>query len=224
VLYSELKNRIAGELNRFDLLIPIAPNPNAVIPTFVEDRIGYYQKSLFSPSDQLDYSITTVPGQSIYPIPDGMQSLFHVRLMLGGNAGLGGGGIWLPLQRTKYEYILDNDVISPAFETLPWCYATYGDTIRIFATPDNAYPLELMGNLSPPPPVAETDQNYWTDDGPRGAATLVILATCADICRRTIHDFARADQYEALATTRENASLQEIHQRLEGPTILQGYL
>lgn len=214
--YLALQNAVAGDLNRFDLLTPIPPNPAAVIPTKIQDRISYYAKSLFHPSDQLDYSITCVRGQSVYLLPQGMQSLFHVRLQMG--------GIWLPLQRTRYEYILDTDVLSPAFLSLPWCFAQYGDTLRLFATPDNPYPLELMGNMSPPPPVAPTDQNFWTDDGPKGAATLIILSTCADICRRTTHDTARADQYEALATSREAVALQELEGRLDGPVVMQGYL
>jgi len=223
VEYSLLQNRIAGDLNRFDLLAPIPPNPLAVIPTIVEDRISYYCKSLFAPSDQLDYSITTIPGQNMYPLPAGMQCVYKIRLMYGSGV-LGSGGVWLPLQRTRWEYILNNDVLTPSFQTLPWCWAQFGEMIRLFATPDNAYPLELMGNLSPPAPVDATDDNFWTDEGPKGAATLIILATCADICRRTIHDYARADQYEALATVREQQALQEVHQRLEGPVVLEGYM
>ncbi len=220
-----LQQRVAGELNRFDLLQPLPPDPFPVIPTYIDDRIGFYQKALFSPSNQLDYSITCIPGQSTYPIPRGLQSIVHVRLLLNGMQGtLGSGGVWLPLPRKRYEYILNNDILSPAFQTLPWCYAQYGDTIRIFATPDNAYPLELMCNESPPAPEAPTDENYWTDDGPRGAATLIILSACADICRRVIHDFERADQYQALVTARESPSLQEVSQRLEGPMAVEGYL
>ena len=222
--YQQLLDRVADELNRYDLLAPLPPAKTAIIPTQVGDRIEFFCKSLFSPSEQLDYSITTIAGQSSYPIPRGLQSIVSVRLLLSGvQQSLGAGGVWLPLPRKRYEYILANDILSPPFRTLPWCFAQFGDTIRIFATPDNAYPLELMANLSPPPPVNPTDENYWTDDGPRGAATLIIVSACAEICRRVLHDYERADQYQALVA-REEPSLQQVAQRLDGPMEIVGYL
>ncbi len=211
-----MQNRVAGDLgNRFDLLLPVPPNPVAVIPDKIQDRIAFFSKSLFATSAQLDYSITTIRAQSIYPIPAGMQNLTGIRFMLG--------SIWLPLVRMPYEHILAVDVINPPFMTIPSVFAQRGTTFRLFATPDKNYPLELQDNLSPPPPINPTDRNFWTDDGPNGAAILIAAAACAEILRRPLNDPVKAEQFEAIRQ-REEASLQEYTTRLEGPMVLQGYM
>jgi len=196
------------------LLQPIPPNPVAVIPDKIQDRIAFFSKSLFAPSAQLDYSITTVRAKNIYPLPAGMQNLTGIRLMMG--------SVWIPIKRTSYEAILASDVVNPPFITLPSVFAQRGTTFRLFATPDRNYPLELQSNNSPPPPVDATDANFWTDDGPTGAATLIAAAACAEILRRVINDMERADQFDAIRG-REEASLQELAIRLEGPMTLVPY-
>lgn len=207
---------MAGDLgNRFDLLNPVPPNPIALIPAKIQDRIAYFSKALFAPSAQLDYSITTIRSQNIYPIPAGMQNLTGIRFMLG--------TIWLPLHRVPYEHILAVDVINPPFTTIPSIFSQRGTTFRLFATPDRAYPLELQTNNSPPPPVNPTDANFWTDEGPNGAATLIAAAACAELARRPLNDAAKADQFDAIRA-REEASVQDLTIRLEGPLILRGYL
>ena len=78
-------------------------------------------------------------------------------------------------------------------------------------------------NAGSPPPVNPTDSNFWTDDGPNGAAILIAAATCAEILRRPLNDPVRADQFDAIRQ-REETSLQEQTTRLEGPMVLQGYM
>lgn len=214
--YSELLERVALDLgNRQDLLAPVPPSTVAVIPSKVQGRIRYYQKALFSPSNQLDYSITTIRAQSIYKIPKGNQSIAGIRLLLG--------NIWLRLSWRRYDVILNMDAINPPFITLPSLYAQRGLTFRLFPTPDRAYPLELLVNDSPPPPVDATDENFWTDEGPQGASTLIIAAACADICRRPLNDQAKAAAFDGVVA-RETLSLMEQDQRLAGPMFVVGYL
>lgn len=213
--YAELQQKVATDLNRPDLLAAVPPSTVAVIPEKIQSRIAYFSKALFAPSAQLDYSITTVAHQNIYPIPVGMQSLTNVRFMMG--------SIWLPVLRVSYEAILAMDVINPPFVSIPSVFAQRGLTFRLFATPDRAYPLELECNLSPPPPVDATDTNFWTNDGPNDAGALILAATCEEICRRVINDSQRADQNYAPSRMREEVSLQDWTTRLEGPMQLSGY-
>jgi hypothetical protein len=213
--YAGLQQRVATDLNRPDLLLPVPPSTIAVIPEKIQSRIAYFSKSLFAPSAQLDYSITTVAHQNIYPIPSGMQSLTNVRFMLG--------SIWLPVIRVPYELILAVDVINPPFVSIPSMFAQRGLTFRLFATPDRGYPLELECNLSPPPPVTGTDVNFWTNDGPNDGGNLIVPATCEEICRRVLNDIPRADQY-MVARIREETALQDMALRMEQPLQMQGYL
>ena len=209
---ADLKQSIATRLNRPDLLTPIAPSTQAVIPTFINDRILYLQKKLYSPSEQLDYSIVCIPGQGIYslqspiyPALNNVQTIFYVRLLYG--------SVWRPLQRVDwYTDILDSDVLQPAFVSLPSYFSTFGQTLRLYPQPDNAYPLEICGNIAPPAPVKDTDSNFWTDQ----AQTAVIEAVCCDICRLVLNDDARASQHE-FASQREQHELLAYTQRLRGP-------
>lgn len=213
---ADLQQQIATRLNRPDLLQAVAPSTIAIIPATISDRIRFYQKALFSPSEQLDYSITCIPGQSIYSLQNypslkNVQAILGVRLLQ---------SVWLPLSRVNwYEQILWVDVVNPPFQSLPAWWATYGQTLRVYPTPGAPYPLELMCNAAVAEPVLPTDENFWTDQ----AATLIMEATCADICRLFINDEARATQHQ-WATEREAKTLRDYTGRLRGPMIVQSYL
>jgi hypothetical protein len=215
--YGDLLQNIAMRLNRPDLLAVVPPATQAVIPTFVQDRIAFYQKALYSPSEQLDYSITCIPNQSIYafenyPLLKGVQWIAGVRLLLN--------NIWIPLSHVDwYSDLLAADVLQPAFVSLPSYWATYGETIRFYPNPDQSYPIELQACLSPPAPVAPTDVSFWTEK----AATLIIEAACSDICAAVLNDDERAARH-ALLTKREADSLQSWTVRLRGASQVRPYL
>ena len=207
--YADLQQSVATRLNRPDFLAAVPPSTQAVIPTFIQDRILYYQKALYAPSELLDYSITTIQGQSIYVLPLGMQALFRVRFLLG--------SIWVPLARVeRYDDLLQVDVVNPPILTLPSLWATYGQTLRLYPTPVQAYPIEIMGNGAPPAPVLDTDDNFWTEE----AATLIIKASAAEICSDVINNPTRAAVFAGGARI-EAHSLLEYTQRLRGPTFIQ---
>lgn len=217
--YGDLKQSISTRLNRPDLLTPIPPSTQAIIPTLVQDRILFLQKKLYSPSEQLDYSITCIPHQgiynlqtSVYPSLNNVQTIFYVRLLYG--------SVWRPLTRVDwYTDLLDSDVLQPAFVSLPSYWATYGQTLRLYPQPDNPYPLELTCSTAPPAPVADTDTNFWTDQG----QTAVIESVCADICRLVLNDDARATQHE-FASQREMHELLTYTQRLRGPARIRPHI
>lgn len=184
-----------------------------VIPGFVQDRILYYQKALYAPSEQLDYSVSLITGQSIYPLPVGTQTVLGARFLLGGT-------IWIPMVRAPWlKDVLAADVLNPPFESVPTYYCPMGQTLRIYPTPVTVYPLELYINASPPAPVLDTDENWWT----REAQTLIIEATCADICRLYLNDDEQAMRHD-LATAREHAALAGYTMNLKGPGLIRGYM
>ena len=133
------------------------------------------------------------------------------------------GTIWLHLHRRPYEALLAEDVVNPPIRTLPSEFAQLGETFRLFPTPYLAFPLELLCNDSPPPPVAPTDENFWTRVDGTGAGTLIILSACAEICFGPLTDPQRGQLFEARAK-RESDSLTERSQRLAGPLYIQPYL
>ena len=216
--YGQLKETVAIRLgNRFDLLFPVPPATQAVIPYFIGDRIWFYQTQLFGESEQIDYSITTVPHKAIYPFDEyvnlaGVQSITNVRLLLN--------NVWIPLSRPPwYEDVLNADVQQPPFTTLPSYWVTYGRTLRLYPTPNLAYPLELMCNLLPPPPIDDTDENFWTND----AQTLIGAAAAVEICREFIKDDAGAARH-AVAMNQARDAMMARDQRLAGPTEIRMHL
>ena len=210
--YAELLQSVATRLNRFDLLTPVPPSSEAVIPSFIQDRVLFYQRALYSPAEQLNYDLTCIPSQNTYMLPPGTQAVHYVRLLQG--------SIWIPLRRADwYQTILNVDALNPPFITLPYVYATYGQAIRLYPTPAFPYPLELMVDAAVPAPVNDADVNWWTSE----AQTLVAEAACADICRAVLNDLPRAEEHEKLAA-REHQSLKSFTQRLRGPSQISPYL
>lgn len=210
--YTGLQESVATRLNRSDLLTAVLPSTQAIISTIIQDRILYYQRLLYSPSQQQNYDITTIQSQNTYMLPQGTQSITMVRLLLG--------GIWRPLWRVDwFEDILAVDLPNPPFITLPSYWCTFGQAIRFYPTPNIAYPIELVGTFAIPAPVNPTDINWWTTE----AQTLIIEAACADICRLYINDEARANAHQA-AANREHDSLKTYTRRLRGPSQARAYL
>ncbi len=210
--YLELQQAIAGRLNRPELLTPIPPATTAIIPDFVQDRVTYYQKKCFAPSEQLDYSITTIASQNTYPMPTWTQAIRGVRLLLG--------SIWIPLTRADWYWdMLISDALNPPFVTLPAYWRQFGQAIRLYPTPNIAYPLELMSNASPPAPVDPADSNFWTNE----ARTLIIVASMVEICEQQLSDFDRADRLRR-PLAREEQSMLDYTRQLEGPSQIRSWM
>lgn len=216
--YLQLRQSVADRLNRPDLLTVIPPAIVSPIYDFTQDRIQYYQKALYAPSEQLNYDITTIPHQSEYtfnhyPGLANLQTVLFVRLLQGTQ-------IWIPLTRVQwYSEILQADVLQPSFVSLPSYWATYGQTIRLYPTPNQSYPLELLCNAGPPAPVTDTDDNFWTEE----ASPLIIRSTCAELCNEYLNDTVRGALFDR-NTQRESDSMKVYTTRLRGPLAIKPYL
>ena len=95
-------------------------------------------------------------------------------------------GVWLPMTKRSYDYILNEDVLSPGIRSLPQEYAQYNTQFRLFPIASATYPLELTGNAAPAPPINDTDDNWWTED----AAWLIIASTANEVRRGYLHEEA----------------------------------
>lgn len=203
--YITLQNTCIQNLwNRTDL--------QQVVYNFTQDRITFYQRRLFYSSDVIDTSITTITGTNTYTLPSGFQQATKIRLLQTST-------IWIPLGRwDDIRDILNLDVENPPNQSLPAVWAPFNNQFRLYPTPNAAYNLEITGNNSPTAPVNDTDTNFWTND----AASLIIYATCEDICRYYLQNGASADLFHT-AMMREYMALQEETRLLQGPLTLRGW-
>jgi hypothetical protein len=163
-----------------DLLqsIPFRLNRDDLAADFVEEmaneQITMFGPQLFAPSEYLDYSINTQPGQNMYPLPAGFQSLTFVRILFN--------GIWINVPiAIGIEQILYSDPVQPPFTSLPASLCrVFGSQIRLFPTPNISYPVELTIFGTVPGPTDPNDStNFWVTDG----NIFLRAATCLAICQ-----------------------------------------
>lgn len=104
-------------------------------------------------------------------------------------------GVWYPLRVYSYLRLLDMDPLAPPNRSLPYAWAPFGLTFRLFPAPASQYLLEITGNQSPAIPTMDQDDNFWTED----AASLIINDTCSEVYAAYLHNPERADYYRQLA-------------------------
>lgn len=202
---------IPFRLNRDDL-------PAEFVEGMAKEQITLYGPQLFTPSEIIDYSITTSPGVFNYPLPAGFQALNFVRVLQG--------GIWIPVAPAQsINDILLVDAVQPNFQSLPVSlYRVYGKQIRLFPCPFGALPVELtmMGTV-PGPTSPDDSTNFWVNDG----NVFLRAATCLAICMeytdaamptspRILYWEARRDQALSMLQTQVHMTTQ--------PSTIRGYL
>lgn len=175
------------------------------------DRCYYYANAFFFASERTDTSLILTPGQQSYPLPAGVLDVLMARLNLNGT--------WIPMQRVEYRELLYMDVIQPPTTSVPFYYSIFGRLFRMFPAPDQVYQVELTAEAQPLPPRDLTDSNFWTNEG----FTLIVEATCEDICRLFLNDIPRANAH-GQARQREYLNLVGQSLRLEGPIQVRGHI
>jgi hypothetical protein len=205
--YGNLLDEILKRLNRYG-----DPGIADAAARFSLDRVYFYSQEFFFAGEKQDTSLVLIPGQASYPLPAGTLNIIFVRLNLNGN--------WIPLEcRDIREMLLWDTSTNPPITSPPSYYAMLGNKLRLFPRPDQNYPIELTVESAPLPPRLLTDSNFWTNE----AFTLIVEATCADICSLFTNDQARA-QAHAMATARELSQLRGQTNRILGPLVIQGWL
>lgn len=151
-------------------------------------------------------------GSSVNPLPTTLQNE-----IASGTTVQTGGGVWIPLWPKRYEWILEEDVLSPPVAAIPSWYAQFGLQLRIYPTPSMAWPLEITGNSMPPAPNADTDDNFWTED----AAQFIINSVCAEICDDYLHEDSTKFR---INEQREYKAIKKLTLGLDKPLILRSHL
>lgn len=179
--YNQLRVQIQSDLARIDLVPQL-------IDLEVAKRVYFYNAENFGSMVDLDYSITTTPGVSIYPLPQYVIEVTGMWYLLGNNT-------WIQLYDENFETLVTWDDINPTVQSPPNNYSIYGNSFKLFATPDNQYPLRIACTKQIPAPVEDDDSNFWTNE----AFALIEYATDAALARAYLGLPAMADEYDAMA-------------------------
>jgi hypothetical protein len=111
------------------------------------------------------------------------------------------------------------DVNQPPTTSVPFYWSIFGRMFRMFPAPNEVSTVELTAEAQPLPPRLPDDSNFWTNEG----FTLIVEATCEDICRLFLNDIPRAEAH-AQARDREYKNLDGQTIRLIGPIQVRSHL
>lgn len=162
--YGELQQQIAFEMgNRLDLLTAPADFPLLVSPVkrAITTAIARYERLQFW-FNQLRSSagFTTVPGQEFYDSSD-WASLATDPIILSLTVVNAGTRYMLNSRQWKY---LEDLSLNPGWRGLPLDWAYFGQQLRLYPIPDQAYPVNVMAVQRLPALVDDSDTNAWTTD------------------------------------------------------------
>jgi hypothetical protein len=209
--WEALLSQVKFRLNRPDL-------PTDYVEQMAGERVTVYGPYIFYPSETLDYSITTQPGQYFYRLPPGTQQVNYVRVLYG--------GIWIPVPiADRITDILESDPLQPPFTSIPVTLAkVYGDQLRLFPTPTGQYPVELTALITPGVPTDPNDSSsFWVTAG----RVLLINGTAAEICSEyldiSVPNSPRVATFKANAQMALEQLMTQSHQR-SSPSIIKSWL
>jgi hypothetical protein len=131
-----------------------------------------------------------------------------------------GAGVWLDLEKANYNSVLLADPLSPPNAGPPYAYAQFGTRLRLYLTPDQAYPLEITGNAAPAAPLIDGDDNFWTED----ASKLIIAATVLELADTYINwPEPKKTPFRGIVD-REKYRLMKATLDLDKPLVVRSYL
>jgi hypothetical protein len=164
--YIQLQTRIADEIgDRSDLLGPlISTSSNSPIKRAIASAIAKWEREPFYFNEvynNVTPLFTTVPAQEFYTTSDGAGIATAPYIM--SLHALIGGDQRVPLTLRDWQYLDDiaNNVSSTGQPT-DWAY--FGEQIRLYPIPDQAYPIRASRTQRFTALSADSDANAWTQD------------------------------------------------------------
>lgn len=185
--YAQLISRITGRLNRDDLDNQSSSPTVDLARNAIQAVILHYQRELFYPAEATDTSKTCTIGNKWVDLPSGWQDVSTIRILQNST-------IWIPLDRVRYDSILEQDNLYTSVQSLPAVWAPYNDpvggarAIRLFPVPNLAYPLEFTFTSPPAAPASDSTVNFWTTD----AQEMCIEGAIAHLCDTYLNNPVRA--------------------------------
>lgn len=175
--YADMQDRISLELGRAELSstgTDVARTKNAI-----QDAIKGWKNWRFR-FNELKTTLATVSGTQEYTtsngLTDGILEIDEVSVVYGGSR--------VPLDEVSADQFALFDASSPSTTGVPTYYSWYGDTLRIYPTPNAVYTLTIRyhGELSAL--SSGSDSNAWTNQ----AETLIRNTAKADLCANVLRD------------------------------------
>ena len=155
--YADMQARIVRELHRNDLA--------SDIKTHILSAISFYSSVRVNGNEKRFAPITTIKGTKFYdtttPSPgtmpsdvieiDSITTTVNTRIY--------------QLTQTSYSDLEKIDVGNSTLSGYPRLWAWYAAQLRLYPSPNGAYTLTISGQSVLPTLSADTDSNFWTNDG-----------------------------------------------------------
>lgn len=194
----DLRDRIIRETNREELLDAPGSDPTAAnsdtLDLCIGQAIKFYADTRFS-FNEGTVSLTTVAGGDLVPWPDGLRKIDRLSYSQTGTQRYG--------MRLRDYQTIDAWQGYGGSSGQPNDYAISDDYIRIYPTPDRAYPLTVIGIIDLPTNFEDGQTtNAWTNE----AQDLIAARTRYLLCR----DYFRDNEGAAIANAAEREALADL--------------
>ena len=150
-----MKARIADELARSDLTSQIA--------YAISDAIGAYNNERFHFNETRSNTFSTVADQEFYGVSDaafiGTMNVIDYVYAYNGNQ---------PYRlMPETPSAMESFSLNGSYRGQPWNYCWYGNQVRLYPTPDQAYTIRMAGSIKSAEPAtdAETSNPWMTHAG-----------------------------------------------------------
>jgi len=189
--YLDMITRIGDESLRSDM--------TNQIKLCIQDAIAHYEVERFWFNQFRDRTFMTIAGQEFY---GGVDQSDIPNILEFDAVTLSIGSTRQPLIKTSYVKIEEWNADASS-RGQPTRYAYWGQQIRLYPVPDNAYQVRLSGLFKLPALVADGDQSAWTGD----AEELIRHRAKSILYSQYLRDDANAARAAALeAVARERLS------------------
>ncbi len=183
--YATMQARIADELDRADL--------TSEIQNAIQDAIGLFErKKFYFQNAPVAFTFSTVAHQEYYTGTDSsLIPLIAQAMHLTGTFF----GWRRQLRKRPWAYIDSISWLSTSYaQPVDWAY--YGEQVRLYPIPDNAYVLNMDAVVRPARPSAATDAGPWMND----AEALVRTEAKMRLIKEVIRGTDMADELALLQT------------------------
>lgn len=183
--YGDLQARIAHELHRTDLTSDIQSAIKSAIEFYSSQRFHWNEKR---------WTLTTIAGTKFYgastpspgTLPDDIMEIDSITVTANSRI--------YQLDPMSYTDMDAIDAGTTPLAGYPRLWAWYGDEIRLYPTPNQAYVLTISGQYAYPELSDDTDSTPWTNQ----AEELIRCRAKRDLCAHVLADDQTAMRMDAL--------------------------
>lgn len=195
---AELRNKICSDLNRMtdgDMTASVEDEIRVSIKSYEKERFRFLEERA---------TASTVDGEEFVALPSNFRDMDSLKITVGTNS----------YTLTEQSYTTLEAWASSANEGQPTDYAIYGEQIRLYPIPNDAYTLTMSYYKELDELTATNSGNAWTNDG----QLLIRSTTLQTLYSLQIKDYDAA-QAASVTVDRELAR----HRRITAENLHTGY-